>query len=157
MGLVRPTVTVLIGPIRWWSEPPPPTTASAVFCVPCGGQTWTAANRWHGLGNTNISGLLSTVAVRAPVAMTITDIRVELTGALGGGGGSTIGWGLDVNGTPDTTLVASVVTGNTGAVASGSLSIAEGDQIAIVTTRTGTPSASVTTRGLTIGYQVALA
>jgi hypothetical protein len=88
--------------------------------------------------------------------MTITDIRVELTGVMGGGGGSTIGWSLDVNGTPDTTLVASVVTGTSGGFASGSLAIAVGDSLALVATRTGTPPASVVARGITIGYQVTL-
>ncbi len=154
MGLVRPTVTVLFGRGSWFASPPPPTQASAVYCVPCGGQTWTATNRWHGLGNTNISGFLSTCATRAPVAMVVTDIRVELTGNLGGAG--SIGWSLDVNGTPDTTVVAAVVSGTSGAVGSGELVIAEGDQLALVTTRTGSPSSSAATRGVTIGYRVAL-
>ena len=97
MGLFRPTVTVLFGRGSWYAAPPPPSDANAVYCVPCQGSTWSSANKYHGLGQTGISSNLGLMRIKIPGAVTITDIRVELTGVIAGGAGSTIAWSLNVN------------------------------------------------------------
>jgi hypothetical protein len=156
VGLVRPTVTVLFGRGSWFAKPPAPTDAYAVYCIPCQGSTWSAANKYHGLGQTGISSNLGLMRVKAPGAFTLTDIRVELTGVMGGGGGSTIAWSLNVNDVTDTTVVATVTTGESGNFGSGELAIAEGDVLVLEAVRSGSPPSSVAVRGVTLGYKVAL-
>jgi hypothetical protein len=156
VGRFRPTVTVLFGRGSWYAAPPAPADAAAVYCVPCQGITWSAANKWHGFGPTGISGFNWQVRIRSPLAFTLTDIRVELTGALTGGGGSTIAWSIQLNDVTDDQVVATVGVGQSGASGSGELAIAENDLIVIESVRTGTPVASVVTRGLTLGYRVTL-
>ena len=156
MGLFRPTVTVLFGRGSWYAAPPPPSDANAVYCVPCQGSTWSSANKYHGLGQTGISSNLGLMRIKIPGAVTITDIRVELTGVIAGGAGSTIAWSLNVNDVTDTTVVATVAIGESGNFGSGELDLAEGDVVVLESVWTGTPPPSVAMRGVTLGYRVAL-
>lgn len=122
--------------------------------MPVQARTWTAANQYASLGDSETQSILGIGVLPWPNTITITSITARLTAPLTGGGGSSIDVGIEDLTAGFGSVFANIALTAQQATGTGSMTVNAGDAIALRVRRNGTPVSSLILSGVTIGYTV---